>query len=82
MGEKAPENSSANERLKTFYNPDRMPAYSKGVFHALNSRPFIQFLENMSGIKGLIPTIRVVASTLRKQPGFWGSMRTSTTIRS
>lgn len=55
MGEKAPENSSANEKLKTSYNPDRMPNYSKSVFHALNSRPFIQFLEQMSGIKGLIP---------------------------
>lgn len=55
MGAKAPENSSGNEKLKTSYNPDRMPAYSKAVFHALNSRPFIQFLENMSGIKGLIP---------------------------
>ena len=55
MGEKAPENSSANERLKTSFNPDRMPTYTKAVFHALNSRPFIQFLENMSGIKGLIP---------------------------
>ena len=55
MGDMAPEHSSANEKLKTSYNPDRMPPYSKAVFHALNSRPFIQFLENMSGIKGLIP---------------------------
>jgi Rps23 Pro-64 3,4-dihydroxylase Tpa1-like proline 4-hydroxylase len=55
MEEKSPENSSANEKLKTSYNPDRMPPYSKAVFHALNSRAFIQFLEKMSGIKGLIP---------------------------
>jgi Rps23 Pro-64 3,4-dihydroxylase Tpa1-like proline 4-hydroxylase len=55
MGEKAPEYSSANEKLKTSYNPDRMHPYSKAVFHALNSRAFIQFLEQMSGIKGLIP---------------------------
>ncbi|WP_400083912.1 2OG-Fe(II) oxygenase [Yoonia sp. R78084] len=55
MGEKKAENDSPNEKLKTSYNPDRMPPYSKSVFHALNSRPFIQFLENMSGIKGLIP---------------------------
>jgi Rps23 Pro-64 3,4-dihydroxylase Tpa1-like proline 4-hydroxylase len=55
MGDKPAKNSSGNERLKTSFNPDRMPAYSKAVFHALNSRPFIQFLENMSGIKGLIP---------------------------
>ena len=55
IGEKPAENSTANERLKTSYNPDRMPVYSKAVFHALNSRPFIQLLENMSGIEGLIP---------------------------
>ncbi len=55
MGDAAPEYASANEKLKTSFNPDRMPPYSKAVFYALNSRPFIQFLENMSGIKGLIP---------------------------
>lgn len=55
IGDQAPENASANERLKTSFNPDRLPAYSKAVFHALNSRPFIQFLERMSGIDGLIP---------------------------
>lgn len=55
MGMKAPEHSSGNEHLKTSFNPDRLPAYTKAVFHALNSRAFIQFLENMSGIKGLIP---------------------------
>lgn len=54
-GEKSAENASGNEKLKTSFNPDRMPTYSKAVFHALNSRPFIQFLESMSGIKGLIP---------------------------
>lgn len=55
MGMKAPEHSSGNEHLKTSFNPDRLPPYTRAVFHALNSRPFIQFLENMSGIKGLIP---------------------------
>lgn len=55
MGEKSSENASENEKLKTPFSPDRMPTYSKAVFHALNSRPFIQFLEGMSGIKGLIP---------------------------
>ena len=55
MGRKDPEHASANEKLKTSYNPDRLPPYTKAVFHALNSRPFIQFLETMSGIKGLIP---------------------------
>ena len=55
LGEKAPENSSANEKLKTSYSPDRMPPYSRAVFNMLGSRPFLQFLEEMSGIKGLIP---------------------------
>ncbi len=55
MGDSPAEHESGNEKLKTSFNPDRMPAYSKAVFHALNSRAFIQFLENMSGIKGLIP---------------------------
>lgn len=55
LGEKSPENSSANEKLKTSYNPDRMQPYSRAVFNMLNSRPFLQFLEAMSGIEGLIP---------------------------
>lgn len=45
----------AQENLKTQYNPDRMPNYSRSLFNALNSRPFILFLEEMTGIKGLIP---------------------------
>ena len=55
LGAKDPENTSGNEKLKTSFKPDIMPSYSKAVFHALSSRPFIQFLEQMSGIKGLIP---------------------------
>ena len=55
MGERPAENASKNEHLKASFNPDHMPTYSKAVFHALNSRPFIQLLENMSGIEGLIP---------------------------
>ena len=43
------------EKLKSSYNPDRLPSYTKGLFHALNSRPFLLFLEEMTGIKGLIP---------------------------
>lgn len=55
MPDQDPEHSSANEKLKTSFNPDRLPVYTRSVFQALNSRPFIQFLEKMSGIKGLIP---------------------------
>lgn len=50
-----PENSSAQEHLKASYNPDILPDYSRLVFNALNSQSFIRFLEEMTGIKGLIP---------------------------
>ncbi len=45
----------AQENLKTQYNPDRLPTYSRELFHAFNSRPFLLFLEEMTGITGLIP---------------------------
>lgn len=43
------------ERYKSQYNPDRLPDFSRHLFHTLNSRAFILFLEKMTGIKGLIP---------------------------
>ncbi len=43
------------ERFKTSYNPDYLTAPVRAFFYSLNSRPFLQFLENLSGIKGLIP---------------------------
>lgn len=43
------------EKLKTSYVPERLPPYTRNLFYVLNSRPFVQFLENMTGIKGLIP---------------------------
>jgi Rps23 Pro-64 3,4-dihydroxylase Tpa1-like proline 4-hydroxylase len=45
----------AQENLKTQYNPDRLPTYSRELFHAFNSRAFLLFLEKMTGIDGLIP---------------------------
>lgn len=45
----------AQERLKTTYIPERLPLYTKNLFYAFNSRPFILFLEEMTGIEGLIP---------------------------
>lgn len=45
----------AQENLKTQYNPERLPTYSRDLFHAFNARPFLLFLEEMTGIKGLIP---------------------------
>lgn len=44
----------AQERLKTSYNPERLATYTRNLFHAFNSRPFIAFLEKMTGIDGLI----------------------------
>ncbi|MEM0943138.1 MAG: 2OG-Fe(II) oxygenase [Pseudomonadota bacterium] len=46
--------SRAQENLKTSYIPERLPTYTRQLFYALNSRPFLMFLENMTGIKGLI----------------------------
>lgn len=45
----------SQERFKTSYNPDYLDVSTRNFFYALNSRPFIQFLENLTGIKGLIP---------------------------
>ena len=43
------------ERFKTSFNPDFLLAQLRSFFYALNSQPFISFLENMTGVEGLIP---------------------------
>lgn len=43
------------ERYKASFNPDYLTPAARSFFYSLNSRPFVQFLENLSGIKGLIP---------------------------
>jgi hypothetical protein len=43
------------ERFKAQYNPDEMTAWTRNLFYTFNSRPFIHLLENITGIKGLIP---------------------------
>lgn len=45
----------AQERYKTSFNPDYLSPRVRSFFYSLNSRPFIEFLENMTGIKGLLP---------------------------
>lgn len=55
MGEKRPEHMSPQEHLKTSYNPDTLPTYSRTLFSALNAPPFLAFLEQMTGIPNLIP---------------------------
>ena len=57
---------AAEEKLKAQYNPDRMQDYSRHLFQAFNSRPFILFLEEMTGIKGLIPDPYYVGAGIHK----------------
>lgn len=45
----------AQERAKRQLAPDGLSDPVRQIFHAFNSRPFIQVLENISGIDGLIP---------------------------
>lgn len=45
----------AQERLKFSYNPDTLPSFTRNLFHDFNARPFIAFLEKLTGISGLIP---------------------------
>ena len=56
----------AQERFKSNYNPDRLPEYTRSLFQALNSRPFILFLEEMTGIKGLIPDPYFIGGGIHK----------------
>lgn len=57
---------AAEEKLKSQYSPDRLPAYSRHLFQAFNSRPFILFLEEMTGIKGLIPDPYYIGAGIHK----------------
>jgi hypothetical protein len=43
------------ERFKSQYNPDLLSPNLRALFYSFNSRPFIKVLENITGIKGLIP---------------------------
>lgn len=43
------------ERYKASFDPDTMSAELRALFYSFNSRPFINVLQNITGIKGLIP---------------------------
>lgn len=58
--------SRAQENLKSSYIPERLPEFSKNLFYAFNSRPFIMFLEEMTGIKGLIPDPYYIGAGIHK----------------
>lgn len=45
----------AQEKLKSSYHPDYLAPHLRSLFYSLNSRPFLRFLENLTGITGLIP---------------------------
>ena len=47
--------NSPQEKLKTSYMPERLAPYTRSLFYALNARPFLTFLEELTGIEGLIP---------------------------
>ncbi len=47
--------SRKQENLKNSFNPDEILSASRKLFYVLNSGPFLQFLEALTGIKGLIP---------------------------
>lgn len=49
------EHNRSQERLKREYKPDQMSEHVRNIFYSFNSRPFISVLENITGIKGLIP---------------------------
>jgi len=57
---------AAEEKLKSQYSPDRMPMYSRNLFQSFNSRHFILFLEEMTGIKGLIPDPYFIGAGIHK----------------
>ncbi|WP_445191438.1 2OG-Fe(II) oxygenase [Sphingomonas sp. Tas61C01] len=43
------------ERFKTSYQPDTLDDDLRALFYSFNSKPFIKLMENITGIKGLIP---------------------------
>jgi len=43
------------ERHKRSYHPDHLTPRLRHLFYSFNSRPFIRIVENITGIKGLIP---------------------------
>src|SRR3954452_5178709 len=44
----------SQENLKFEFSPENLSAPVKSLFHSFNSSEFIRFLENLTGIKGLI----------------------------
>jgi hypothetical protein len=47
--------ASEHENLKSQTIPERLPFFARSFMYMLNSRPFLGFLENLTGIRRLIP---------------------------
>lgn len=45
----------AQEKFKTSFQPDYLREDLRQLFYSFNSKPFIKVMENITGIKGLIP---------------------------
>ncbi|MCC6000469.1 MAG: 2OG-Fe(II) oxygenase [Pararhodobacter sp.] len=43
------------EKLKSSYQPERLKPYTRSLLQSLNSKHFLAFLEELTGIEGLIP---------------------------
>jgi len=46
---------SSQQNLKYEFNPDTLSPAVRSIFYSFNSRPFVGFLENLTGNSGLIP---------------------------
>src|ERR1700757_415437 len=61
---------NANEKKLAFDVVEKLPAGDRDVLYFLNSRPMIQFLEVLTGIKGVIPDPYFVGGGLHQiRPG-------------
>lgn len=55
MGEGGAEFDRDQERFKRSFQPDELAPELRNLFYGFNSLPFIQLVERITGIKGLIP---------------------------
>jgi Rps23 Pro-64 3,4-dihydroxylase Tpa1-like proline 4-hydroxylase len=45
----------SQEKFKTNFQPDGLDDHLRQMFYAFNAKPFLKLMENITGIKGLIP---------------------------
>jgi hypothetical protein len=55
LGPESVEFDRDQERYKRSFHPDNLEPRLRHLFYSFNSRPFIRVVENITGIKGLIP---------------------------